>query len=193
MRRIRKIKKLKYSHSVRARLLKLNYVLNNRTLRKKTNKKKTLNYGLMRVGGTFFRDFNSFLKPSLYFTHFTSNSIAANVYPSLTVPKTTTAYPKYFFHLEGIFEAYGNITKFLLPKFFFKNVPGLRFLLFSNSYSFFKDSTSLEVKKIFYRKNYLLVNSLFDSVNYNLSHQVYSKGKLLAFISVKSLISLFFC
>ena len=192
MRRTRRIRKLKYNTIVRAKLLKINYTWFNRTLRKKFFKKKTINYGLMKVGGLFFKNFNKFLKPSLYFTCYINNYILANMYPSKVIPKTTIASPKYFFNSKGLFEAYGNVTKFLLPRFFYNNIPGLKFLLFSNNYKLLRESGDLEIKKIFYKKNYLLVNSLLSYNNYNLLNYSAKKSKVSTITNIKFLLVLFF-
>tara|TARA_B110000503_G_scaffold114823_1_gene172719 strand:+ start:1112 stop:1693 length:582 start_codon:yes stop_codon:yes gene_type:complete len=192
MRKIRRIRKLKYNTLVRARLIKLNYTWFNRTLRKKFFKKKTINYGLMRVGGVFFKNFNKFLKPSFHFTCYVNNSIIANIYPSLSIPKTTISSPKYFFYSKNFFEAYGNSTRFLLPKFFYKNIAGLKCLLLSNSYKALKDDKDLELKKIFYKKNYLVVNCLVTNISYGTLTHSFKKSKISIICSAKSLLLLFF-
>ena len=146
----------------------------------------------MKVGGLFFKDFNKFLKPSFHFTCYINNLIVANVYPSLLIPKTTVSSPKYFFYPKGLFEAFGNVTRFLLPKFFYKNISGLKFLLFSSNYKLLRDNKELEIKKIFYKKNYLLINSLLTCTNYN--HLSYSLkvSKVSTISSIRSMLVLLF-
>jgi hypothetical protein len=146
----------------------------------------------MKVGGLFFKNFNKFLKSSFHFTCHINNPIVASIYPSLMVPKTTVSSPKYFFHPKGFFEAFGNITRFLLPKFFYKNISGLKFLLFSNNYKLLRDNKELEVKKIFYKKNYLLINSLLTCANYGYLSYSLKVSKVSTISSVRSLLVLLF-
>ena len=146
----------------------------------------------MKVGGMFFKNFNKLLKPSFHFTCYLNNSIIVNIYPSLSVPKTTISSPKYFFHSKGFFEAYGNSTRFLLPKFFYKNIVGIKCLLLSNSYKASKDTKDLELKKVFYKKNYLIVNSLVRSGSYGTLAHSFKKSKVSTICSIKSLLLLFF-
>lgn len=146
----------------------------------------------MRVGSLFYKHFNKFLKPSFYFTCYINNPIIANIYPNLIVPKTTVSSPKYFFFLKGIFEAFGKTTKFLLPKFFYKNISGLRFLLFFKNYEFLKSNKGLEIKKIFYKKNYLLISSLLAYTNYNQFNYSLKVSKVSTISSIRSLLVLLF-
>lgn len=95
MRRVKKIKRLKFNKLLKARTLKINYVLTKRTFRKMLNKGREVNYGLMKVGRKFLTSYTQFLYPSLYFSHFITNNVLANAFPSLVIPKSTNSTPKY--------------------------------------------------------------------------------------------------
>ena len=102
MRRLRKIKHLRFSKLLKARIIKLNYTLSKRTLRKQTNKKRINNVGLFKVSGNLTNYFLKFLKPSIFFSHTHVNKIMISMFPSLVIPKSTDSTPKYSLDTDSL-------------------------------------------------------------------------------------------
>lgn len=126
MRRLRKTKRLKFSKLLKARVLKINYVLTKRTLRKMTNKGREVNYGLMKVGHKLTSSYYKFLFPSLYFSHFVTNNILASVFPSLVIAKGTTPTPRYRLESGGVIPILGKSIQSTIPTTVTNLTPGLK-------------------------------------------------------------------
>lgn len=131
MRRLRKTKRLKFSKLLKARVIKLNYILSSRTLRKQTNKKRVSNIGLFKVSGHLTNYFLKFLKPSIFFSYLHINKVITSVFPNLILPKSTDSTPKYNLDTKSLLVLSSSALKKVAPLAITSRSRGLEFLLFS--------------------------------------------------------------
>lgn len=194
MRRIRKIKHLKFNKLLRARTLKLNYILSKRTLRKNTTKKREINYGLLKIGNKVTTYFSNFLKPSICFSYFYLNNITINIFPSLSIPKSTDSTPKYNFESDGLTPILDHTLKNTIPSLVLYNTPGLKLLLFTNTTKSLLIKSSLEVKGLFYQYNYILTVAMLEYYTHKHFSLYYKKIYTTKLLKKKNLLTVcFYC
>lgn len=192
MRRIRKIKSLKSKQLLRARLLKLNYILTKRAFRKSFFKKKIINYGLLKIGGPLVKNFYKFLHTSFYFTYFINNSITISIFPSLYNLKSTNSAPKYPFIKHKLLAVQG---KQLIKSLLLNNASlssGTNFYLFTNMLNISQYKNTFEIKGCFYQYNYIFTLGLVKSTIYSQFLTQYLNYKIQQVYNSKSLLQLFF-
>jgi len=175
MRRPRKIKRLKFSKLLKARIIKLNYTLSSRTLRKQTNKKRISNIGLFKVGGNLTSYFLKFLKPSILFSYIHINKIMVSMFPNLILPKSTDSTPKYNLDTPLLLSVSDSFLKKVIPLKSATLSLGLEFLLFSNSISDILSKGNVDIKNLTYAYNYVLTLAMLKAYNCNSFKIFYQK------------------
>lgn len=146
----------------------------------------------MKVGGQTMNQFFRFVKPSLTFSYFAINSIAVNVFPTLSLPKSTDSTPKYFLGTPSVLPVCGYKAKALLPFHSKYYAPGLHLLLMFNSPKNLPDRSKLEYKSIIYDSNYFLINSMHKSLEPVRLSYSYKKLDVDKIFKKKRLVSLYF-
>lgn len=188
MRRLRKIKRLKFSKLLKARVVKLNYTLSNRTLRKQTNKKRISNIGLFKVSGNLTNYFLKFLKPSIFFSYLHINKIMISMFPNLVIPKSTDSTPKYSLGTDSLLVLSDSFLKKIIPLKLVYGSLGLEFLLFSSSAKGIFSNGSIDVKSLTYAYNYVLTSAMLKAYSCDYLKVFYKKLYLTKLLKSKQLL-----
>lgn len=160
MRRLRKTRHLKFNKLLKARVIKLNYTLASRTLRKQTNKKRISNLGLFKVSGNLTNYFLKFLKPSVFFSYLYINKVMTSMLPNLIVPKSTDSTPKYDLDTKSLLVLSDSLLKKIVPSVITSRRAGLEFLLFSWSAESILVKGNIDIRSLTYSYNYVLTSAM---------------------------------
>lgn len=192
MRRVRRIRRWKFKKLVKARILKINYTISRRTLRKAKSKNRYTSQSLLKVGGLTVSNFFKYLQPTLKFSYYTVNSIALSIFPSLNLPKGTDSTPKYALSTPLVTPLTSYKARQLMPLNSSYYTPGLHFLMMFNFQKELPVKSSLEYKSVVYDSNYYLVQSMLKSLapmSLSISYRDYCTDQIL---KKKRLLSLYF-
>lgn len=192
MRRVRKIRHWKFKKLLKAKVLKINYTLSRRTLRKAKNKNRLTSQGLLKIGGVTIVNFLKFLKPTLNFSYYSVTSVAASILPSLNLPKSTDSTPKYFLSSPLVTPLTSYKAKKLLPLNSSFYTPGLHLLLLFNTVKELPARGSLDYKAIIYASNYYLTGSMLKASEPLILSNVYRSTCTSQILKKKKLLSLYF-
>jgi len=144
------------------------------------------------MGGYTMHQFLKFLKPSLTFSYFSVNSIAVNIFPTLSLPKSTDSTPKYFLSTPSVLPVCGYKAKALLPVHSKYYAPGLHLMMMFNALRELPSRNSLEYRSVIYDYNYFLTSPMFKLLEPTSLSLLYKKFDINKSLKKKRLMSLCF-